>query len=194
MNYVKPLNLFKQVMKIKVGKPSESRRLLCLDVRDDCVCLAVSDRDNKTAMPLRTLTRDKSDVFVMSESFQSLVYEHNLSGFVVGLPYIRDNNDEKAKLLLNEVYENGTPHFQNILNGINYTIWDNSLSLKQVEYVTKEKVEMVLKHMNLHHLNAETIMDHYAVVGMLRNYLDYCSEACRGEEKLEATEKEEVPN
>ena len=50
MQYVKPLNLFQNLLK---AKALERGRLLGLDVGDKYVGLAVSDIDNKIASPLR---------------------------------------------------------------------------------------------------------------------------------------------
>ncbi|KAL7174790.1 hypothetical protein ACSBR1_043881 [Camellia fascicularis] len=50
MKYVKPFNLFHDLMKTK---PLERRSLFGLDVRDKYVGLAVSDTNNKVVSPLR---------------------------------------------------------------------------------------------------------------------------------------------
>lgn len=50
MKYVKPVNLFHDLLKMKA---TERGRLLGLDVGDKYVGLAVSDLHNKIASPLR---------------------------------------------------------------------------------------------------------------------------------------------
>ena len=50
MKYVRPLNLFRDLLK---GNALERGRFLGLDVGDKYVGLAVSDPDNKIASPLR---------------------------------------------------------------------------------------------------------------------------------------------
>lgn len=50
MKYMKPLNLFRDLLK---RNARERGRLLGLDVGDKYVGLAVSDPDNKIASPLR---------------------------------------------------------------------------------------------------------------------------------------------
>lgn len=50
MKYVKPLQLFQDMLKMKVR---ERGRLLGLDVGDKYVGLAVSDPRNKSASPVR---------------------------------------------------------------------------------------------------------------------------------------------
>ncbi|XP_028062475.1 uncharacterized protein LOC114265845 isoform X2 [Camellia sinensis] len=50
MKYMKPFNLFHDLMKTK---PLERRRLLGLEVHDKYVGLAVSDTNNKIVSPLR---------------------------------------------------------------------------------------------------------------------------------------------
>lgn len=54
MKYVRPLNLFKDLLEVK-RHAREGKRLLGLDVGDKYVGLAVSDPTNKIASPLRYL-------------------------------------------------------------------------------------------------------------------------------------------
>ncbi|XP_034704758.1 putative pre-16S rRNA nuclease isoform X3 [Vitis riparia] len=69
MKYVKPVNLFHDLLKMKA---TERGRLLGLDVGDKYVGLAVSDLHNKIASPLSVLLRKKSNIDLMATDFQSL--------------------------------------------------------------------------------------------------------------------------
>lgn len=65
MKYVKPFNLFQDLMKTK---PLERGRLLGLDVGDKYVGLAVSDANNKIASPLRYAFHVKVGAFFSGTS------------------------------------------------------------------------------------------------------------------------------
>ncbi|KAK3229150.1 hypothetical protein Dsin_001031 [Dipteronia sinensis] len=184
MKFVKePFNLFKHAMKLKA---SERGRFICLDVRDDFVGMSMSDVNNKNATPARALIREKSSSESVEDQFHALLPHNKLAGLVFG---IRDNNDEKAKIFIDELYETGTQRFKTILDGVTYTYWDTSSSSKLPEYVSKEKVEMLLQRMNLPNIKAETIIEQYVAVRMLQSYLKRAWELYP-EEKLEATEEE----
>ncbi|XVE64849.1 hypothetical protein DITRI_Ditri07aG0134800 [Diplodiscus trichospermus] len=86
MQYVKPLNLFQNLLK---AKALERGRLLGLDVGDKYVGLAVSDLDNKIASPLSVLIRKKTNIDLMASDFQSLISELSVVGFIVGYPFDR---------------------------------------------------------------------------------------------------------
>ncbi|KAI8031686.1 hypothetical protein LOK49_LG01G02087, partial [Camellia lanceoleosa] len=76
MKYVKPFNLFHDLMKTK---PLERWPLLSLDVGDKCVGLTVSDTNNKIVSPLRyetllnTISFNKSNTDLMVSDFQSFM-------------------------------------------------------------------------------------------------------------------------
>ncbi|KAI9157018.1 hypothetical protein LWI28_015540 [Acer negundo] len=166
MKFVKePFNLFKQALKLKA---SERGRFICLDVRDDFVGMSMSDVNNKNATPARALIREKSSLESVEDQFHALLPQNKLAGLVFG---IRDNNDEKAKIFIDELYETGTPRFKTILDGVTYTYWDTSSSSTLPEYVNKEKVEMLLQRMNLPNIKAETVIEQYVAAGMLQSYL-----------------------
>ncbi|KAL4603865.1 hypothetical protein ACB092_10G153700 [Castanea dentata] len=170
MRYVKPLNLFHDLLTSKAVKRG---RLLGLDVGDKYVGLAVSDTHNKIASPLSVLLRKKSNIDLMVSDFQSLISELSLVGFVVGCPFDRRRSAPDAvqvKLFIDDLCETGK------LKGLNYTYWDESF--------TSKNVELLLKPLNLHPVQSKTIIDKFAAVGILQGYLDYVNRKM----KLEAAE------
>nr|GLL25980.1 uncharacterized protein LOC109189624 isoform X2 [Ipomoea trifida] len=167
MKYMKPLNLFQELVK-------SQGRLLGLDVGNKYVGLAVSDVQNRLASPLSVLIRKKSNIDLMATDFQSLISELSLKGFIFGYPFDRQRNNPDAvqvKLLIDDLCETGK------LVDLKYTFWDESFSSKSVE--------MLLKPLNLHPVQSKTIVDKFAAVEILQGYLDYVN---RNEKmKLSAT-------
>ncbi|KAI8569521.1 hypothetical protein RHMOL_Rhmol02G0285100 [Rhododendron molle] len=159
MKYVKPFNLFQDLMKTK---PLERGRLLGLDVGDKYVGLAVSDANNKIASPLSVLLRKKTNIALMAGDFQNLVSELSLKGFIIGYPFDRSRSSPDAvqvKLFIDDLCKTGR------LEGVRYTFWD--------ECFTSKNVELLLKPLNLHPVLAKTMIDKFAAVGILQGYLDY---------------------
>ncbi|XP_044476489.1 putative pre-16S rRNA nuclease [Mangifera indica] len=159
MKYLRPLNLFHDILKRKV---SERGRLLGLDVGDKFVGLAVSDSNNKIASPLSVLVRTKTNIDLMAGDFQCLISEYNLKGFIIGHPFNRRQSSADAiqvKLFIDELCKTGK------LEGLEYTYWDESF--------TSKNVELLLKPLNLHQVETKTLLDKFAAVGILQGYLDY---------------------
>lgn len=170
MKYVKPLNLFRDLMK---KNSVERGRLLGLDVGDKYVGLAVSDFHNKVASPLSVLLRKKSNIDLMASDFQSLISEFPLVGFVVGCPYDKLGGAPDAvqvKLFIDDLCKTRK------LEGLRYTYWD--------ERFTSKNVELLLRPLTLHPVQSKTIIDKFAAVGILQGYLDYVNRKM----KLEAAE------
>ncbi|KAI8569522.1 hypothetical protein RHMOL_Rhmol02G0285100 [Rhododendron molle] len=108
MKYVKPFNLFQDLMKTK---PLERGRLLGLDVGDKYVGLAVSDANNKIASPLSVLLRKKTNIALMAGDFQNLAVQ--------------------VKLFIDDLCKTGR------LEGVRYTFWDECFTSKNVELLLK---------------------------------------------------------
>ncbi|KAK0573640.1 hypothetical protein LWI29_011317 [Acer saccharum] len=70
MSYVKPLRLYKKSLKWKSSKPG---RLLCLDVNEKYVDLAVTDPENIVAVPLSCLHRQENNLDLIADKLQTLV-------------------------------------------------------------------------------------------------------------------------
>ncbi|KAJ0105980.1 hypothetical protein Patl1_17779 [Pistacia atlantica] len=145
MKYVKPLNMFRDILKSKV---LERGRLLGLDVGDRYVGLAVSDSKNKIASPLWSSIE---------------VSEFNLKGFIVGYPSNRQQNTPDAmqvKLFIEELSKTGK------LEGVEYTYWDECFTSKNVELFLKPLKKTLTQY------EAKTFLDKFAAVGILQEYLD----------------------
>ncbi|KAK2637772.1 hypothetical protein Ddye_025567 [Dipteronia dyeriana] len=93
MKFVKPLNMFKELLK---RNHSKRGRFLGLSINEKHVDLAVSDQDNLYAVPLRNakfcqcysdVDRHEGSMDLMADKFRTLISEHNLAGFVVDYPY-----------------------------------------------------------------------------------------------------------
>ncbi|XP_059444052.1 uncharacterized protein LOC132175969 [Corylus avellana] len=170
MRYVKPWNLFHDLLK---SNAVERGRLLGLDVGDKYVGIAVSDPRNQIASPLSVLLRKKSNIDLMASDFQCLISELSLVGFVVGCPFDRLRTCPDAvqvKIFIDDLCKTKK------LEGLKYTYWD--------ERFTSKNVELMLKPLNLHPVQAKTIIDKFAAVGILQGYLDYVNRKM----KLEAAE------
>ncbi|KAJ3696170.1 hypothetical protein LUZ60_001547 [Juncus effusus] len=159
MKQVKPLELFKQVL--KTGLPKQ-RRLLGLDVGCKYIGLAVSDPQNKIASPVDVLERKKGNVDDMAKDFQTLISQFSLGGFVVGYPFNLQGQSTldavQVKLFVENLRKTGK------LDGISYTYWD--------ENYTSKCVEALLEPLDLHPFVVKTMMDKFAAVGILQGYLD----------------------
>ncbi|KAI3727617.1 hypothetical protein L6452_16235 [Arctium lappa] len=159
MKYMKPLNLYQDLLKLHAV---ERGRLLGLDVGDKYVGLAVSDFNNKVASPLSVLVRKKNNIGLMAIDFQNLISELSLSAFIVGYPYDRQRNSPNAtqvKVFVDDICKLGK------LEDVRYTFWD--------ECFTSKNVELLLKPLKFSSTEAKTISDKFAAVGILQGYLDY---------------------
>ncbi|CBI34676.3 unnamed protein product, partial [Vitis vinifera] len=169
MKYVKPVNLFHDLLKMKA---TERGRLLGLDVGDKYVGLAVSDLHNKIASPLSVLLRKKSNIDLMATDFQSLISDLSLAGFIVGYPFNRQRSSPTAvnvKVFIDDLCKTGK------LEGVRYTYWD--------ECFTSKNVELLLKPLNLHPVQSKTILDKFAAVGILQGYLDHVNRILKSNPK-----------
>ncbi|XP_061977774.1 uncharacterized protein LOC133698749 [Populus nigra] len=170
MKYVRPLNLFHELLKTSAINQG---RFLGLDVGDKYVGLAVSDPLNKIASPLSVLLRKKSNIELIATDFQSLISELSLGGFIVGYPFDRQRGAPDAvrvKLFVDDLCRTGK------LEGVKFTYWD--------ECFTSKNVELLVKPLDLHPVHAKSIMDKFAAVGILQGYLDYVNKKM----KLESAE------
>ncbi|KAL0724970.1 hypothetical protein Bca4012_039569 [Brassica carinata] len=191
MKYVKPLRLLGDALKTKVSVPG---RFLGLDVGDKYVGLAISDPCNMIASPLSVLLRKKTNIDLMATDFQNLValaldivdnlpttrlmnsiQSHSpllimqvkafsVSGLVVGYPFGKLNNVEDVvtvNLFIEELRKTEK------LKDVKYTYWDERLSSKTVE--------LMLKPLKLHPVQEKTMLDKFAAVVILQEYLDYAN-------------------
>ncbi|CAK9141881.1 unnamed protein product [Ilex paraguariensis] len=160
MKYMKPMNLFHDLLKSNTLQPRG--RLLGLDVGHKYVGLAVSDPQNHIVSPLSVLLRKKTNIDMMVSDFQSLISELSLVGFIFGYPFDRQRSSPDAvqvKLFVDDLCKTGK------LEGLSYTFWD--------ECFTSKNVELLLKPLNLRPVQSKTIIDKFAAVGILQGYLDF---------------------
>ncbi|KAJ1698315.1 hypothetical protein LUZ63_006827 [Rhynchospora breviuscula] len=159
MKLVKPAVLFQQVLKRGATKQG---RLLGLDVGSKYVGLAVSDDHCKIASPFSVLERTKKNIDIMAKDFQMLVAEFSLAGFVVGYPFNIQGQSKvdtvQVKLFIEDLRKTS------VLDGVSYTYWD--------ENYTSRCVETLLEPLDINPVDAKTIMDKFAAVGILQGYLD----------------------
>ncbi|KAH7544003.1 hypothetical protein JRO89_XS15G0084100 [Xanthoceras sorbifolium] len=173
MKYVKPLNLFDELLK---RKATERGRFLGLDVGDKYIGLAISDPKNKKASPLSVLLRKKNNIDSMADKFQTLISEHNLVGLIVGYPFNRNRtttDGAQVKLFIDNLSNTGK------LEGLKYTYWE--------EGFTSKIVELLLKNLNLPQVMSKTITDKFAAAGILQGYLDKANNKV----KLKGTKEED---
>lgn len=159
MKYVKPITLFHDLL--KTSSPGQLR-LLGLDVGNKYVGLSVSDSHNKIASPLSVLVRKKTNINLMAKDFQTLTSELSIGGLVVGCCYDRQRTSVEAaqvKIFIKELCGTGK------LEGLKYTYWD--------ERFTSRSVEALLNPLHLPPVMCKTILDKFAAVGILQEYLDY---------------------
>ncbi|KAK1553041.1 hypothetical protein Q3G72_027708 [Acer saccharum] len=168
MKYLNPLSLFIEVLKTK---SFESKSLLGLQLTEKYVDLAVSDSDNKVAVPLSSLNRQRIDFYLMADKLQILISKHNLMGIVVGNPSRRTL--EKLNCVANKAFFDElckTGKFE----GLKYTYWDDLISSKHMEFQLKHNLEFMIEHLNLPQDKSKEIIDRCIAAHMLQGYLD-CS-------------------
>ncbi|XP_017696784.1 putative pre-16S rRNA nuclease isoform X2 [Phoenix dactylifera] len=160
MKLVKPIELFQKFLK---SGSKEQGRLLGLDVGQKYVGLAVSDTCNKIASPLSVLVRKKTNIDLMARDLQMLVSQLSLIGFVVGYPFSLQGQSSveavQVKLFMEELRKTGR------LDGLCYTYWN--------ENYTSKCVEALLDPLNLHPVESKTIMDKFAAVGILQDFISH---------------------
>ncbi|KAK1581620.1 hypothetical protein Q3G72_007483 [Acer saccharum] len=168
MKFVKPLTLFKELLRIE---PSRRGRLLGLCINDKHVDLAISDTDNINAVPLSVVHRHEGNMDLMADKFQKLISEHDLAGFVVDYSYERSmtrSNGTNIKNFMNDMCK--TRKFE----GFKYTHWgDDLIATKNMDFVVMHHVRFILENLNLPQLQAKEIVDKFVASRLLQGYLDF---------------------
>ncbi|TXG68320.1 hypothetical protein EZV62_003255 [Acer yangbiense] len=181
MKYAKPLKLYLELTKKNAGlwKPTECHRLLCLDICNRYVHLAVSNPDNTIAIPLRYDFCCAYDNLMISD--------YNLAGFIFRYPY--KLIEGKGKLLAAEV-ENFVCAMCKTgqLRGLKYTYWDDCINTLDTDLVLNHHLEFICNHLNLPEDLSQDIMDKFYASRVLQGYIDGAKmmvEIDRGEDKLD---------
>lgn len=138
------------------------RRILCLDVGDKKIGVAVSDPFGKTALPLETYPRQtfKKDCGTIAR----LAEEYDAGTIVIGLPLDLENREgPQAKKV--RFFEAGLKKFleQNHF-AIIMEVWDESLSSKEAEAILLEA--------DLSRKKRRKAIDKLAATLILQSYLD----------------------
>ncbi|KAK2663496.1 hypothetical protein Ddye_002070 [Dipteronia dyeriana] len=143
MKFVKPLNMFKELLK---RKPSKRGRLLGLIINDKHVDSAVSDPNNINAVPLSASHLQEGNMDLIAEKFQTL--------------------GATIKNFINDLIK--TRKFQ----GFKYTYWDDLIATKHMDFVVKHNVEFILENLNLPQLEPKEIVNKFVAARLLQGYLE----------------------
>ncbi|KAK1666900.1 hypothetical protein QYE76_055059 [Lolium multiflorum] len=167
MRLLKAEELFRKVLE---GGSKKQGRLLGLDVGSKYVGLAVSDPQNKIALPLSVLGRTKTNIDLMADDFKTLVKKYSLEGLIVGYPFNLQGQSSpdaiQVSLLVGELSKTGK------LDNLGYTYWD--------ENFTSKCVEALLNPLKLSTpVETKTMTDKFAAVCILQGYLDNMNRAMR---------------
>ncbi|XP_047056838.1 putative pre-16S rRNA nuclease [Lolium rigidum] len=182
MRLLKAEELFRKVLE---GGSKKRGRLLGLDVGGKYVGLAVSDPQNKIALPLSVLGRTKTNIDLMADDFKtpaarhpsmpvsprrSKVKKYSLKGLIVGYPFNLQGQSSpdaiQVSLLVGELSKTGK------LDDLGYTYWD--------ENFTSKCVEALLNPLKLNTpVETKTMTDKFAAVCILQGYLDNMNRAMR---------------
>ncbi|KAK1583466.1 hypothetical protein Q3G72_024030 [Acer saccharum] len=168
MKFVKPMNLFKELLRIK---PSRRGHLLGLCINDKHVDLAMSDSDNTSAVPLSVIHRHEGNMDLMADKFRTLISKHNLTGFVVDYPHRGslkrfEGMDKIVTDFINDLCK--TRKFQ----GLKYTYWTDQIATKHMDFLIKHNVEFILENLNLPNLEPKEMVDKFVAARLLQGYLD----------------------
>ncbi|WVZ68734.1 hypothetical protein U9M48_017636 [Paspalum notatum var. saurae] len=177
MRLLRAEDLFRKVL--EGGSKKKAARLLGLDVGSKYVGLAVSDEQNRIALPLGVLCRTKTNINLMADDFKTLVLKYSLAGFIVGYPFNLHGqhckNAVQVRLLAGELSKTGK------LDDMSYTYWD--------ENFTSKCVEALLHPLKLNNPNeAKTMVDKFAAVYILQGYLDNMNRKLRSVDKTEESD------
>ncbi|TXG68317.1 hypothetical protein EZV62_003252 [Acer yangbiense] len=175
MKYVEPLKLYQELIKKNTISLwlSKWHRLICLDIRNECLNLAVSNPSNTIAMPLCSMHRQENDISLMEDKFRTLISDYNVAGFIVRLP--SDLNPTKpnptiAKQKVGDFVKELSKSRK--LRGLMYAYWDDLATLKGMDFAFKHHVEFMFEHLNLSEEMSKEIMDKFAATRVLQAYLD----------------------
>ncbi|TXG58889.1 hypothetical protein EZV62_016718 [Acer yangbiense] len=163
MENLNPLDFYEKILKDILRKKYYSKpgRLLCFDVSDKYVSLAVSDWKNKTAAPLRVLDRQQNNLTSsVADLFQSLISEYNIVGFVVGTRNI-NSIDVQTQIFIDDLCEAGN------FNDFKYS---TSITPENGEFIFKQILNFVLENLKLS--PPQKIMEMAYAVCALQTYLD----------------------
>ncbi|BCS81336.1 Holliday junction resolvase RuvX [Anaerocellum diazotrophicum] len=133
-------------------------RILCLDIGNSRVGVAISDPLKITAQPVMTIELRNKDLF---EELDKIFQRYNIEKVVIGYPLSKlhpDQKDEKLKKI-DEISEKIESRYN-----VEIVKWDERFSTKAVERVIYEELNWKRK---------KKIIDKVAAVYILQGYLDF---------------------
>lgn len=133
-------------------------RILCLDIGDVRVGVAISDPLNIIAQPLITIDLRKMDLVAELDRF---VKDYNIGKIVIGYPMRKTHIEEKNEKLLKL---DGLVEKLSKRYNIEVVKWDERFSTKAVERILDENLDWRKK---------KKIVDKLAATYILQGYLDY---------------------
>lgn len=133
-------------------------RILCLDIGNSRVGVAISDPLKITAQPVMTIELRNKDLF---EELDKIFQRYNIEKVVIGYPLSKlhpEQKDEKLKKI-DEISEKIESRYN-----VEIVKWDERFSTKAVERVIDEELNWKRK---------KKIIDKVAAVYILQGYLDF---------------------
>jgi len=133
-------------------------RILCLDIGNSRVGVAISDPLKITAQPLMTIELKNKDLF---DELDEIFHTYNIEKVVIGYPLSKlhpDQKNEKLKKIDEISKEIGSRYNVEIVK------WDERFSTKAVERVMNEELNWKKK---------KKVIDKVAAVYILQGYLDF---------------------
>jgi putative Holliday junction resolvase len=133
-------------------------RILCLDIGNSRVGVAISDPLKITAQPVMTIELRNKDLF---EELDSIFQRFSIEKVVIGYPLSKlhpDQKDEKLKKI-DEISEKIKSRYN-----VEIVKWDERFSTKAVERVMNEELNWKRK---------KKVIDKVAAVYILQGYLDF---------------------
>jgi len=133
-------------------------RILCLDIGNSRVGVAISDPLKITAQPLMTIELKNKDLF---DELDKIFHTYNIEKVVIGYPLSKlhpDLKDEKLKKIDEISSRIGSRYNVEIVK------WDERFSTKAVERVMNEELNWKKK---------KKAIDKVAAVYILQGYLDF---------------------
>ena len=133
-------------------------RILCLDIGNSRVGVAISDPLKITAQPLMTIELKNKDLF---DELDKIFHTYNIEKVVIGYPLSKlhpDLKDEKLKKIDEISSTIGSRYNVEIVK------WDERFSTKAVERVMNEELNWKKK---------KKVIDKVAAVYILQGYLDF---------------------
>ena len=148
------------VVPIAEMKPARGQRLMALDLGDKTIGLALSDVSRKIASPLQALAKKKFTV--NATELAQLAAEHEVGGFVIGLPVNMDGSEGPRAQSARQFATNLAGKLD-----LPIALWD--------ERLTTAAVTRTLIEADTSRARRAELVDKLAAAYMLQGALDYLS-------------------